>query len=642
MSVSSTSSASSSNRLTGLATGMDTDTLVKGLMKAEMSKINKLYQKKELAQWKQEAYRELTNELRTLKDEYFNVLKPGSNILSQNNYKKFMSSSSDSSVVTSAIIDSSIATAGVHSIKIDALASAGTASSRALSSPLVGTTNIDTADIQSFSGKKLKVTLDGVTKEITMKDFLVTEGSSDLKADLKAKIDIAFGEISPGVSKINVDVDGDGHLTFAAATGFTKITLTDASADNGLDILGYTSGKSNRISTTATLATIEQNTDSLLTLTGDKLNVTINDRDYEFDSTDTLSQMISTINSDSSGTVSARYDERQDKIILTSKVLGKGENITVDDTTGGFFETFTKTEGTDSKIYLDGSLDPIYSNSNNVSVNGISYSLMKLTGGDTESVTVSKDTDATYNIIKNFFDKYNTFIDKTNAKLSEKYDRNYQPLTQEQKDVMSDDDIKIWESKAKTGLLKNDPTLLSLVSDLRRAFSDPITGITGNTFDIGITTGGYYDKGKVTINEITLKDAISNNPDKVINYMAKTSTTQPTYLRSLTADGYSDRYDEEGLVNRFSDIIENNISTTSNTSGRKGYLIWQAGIQNDSSEYKNEIYNQIIEYDKSISAQNTKVSDKEAYYYKKFAAMEQAISKMNNQSSWISQQMGGG
>jgi flagellar hook-associated protein 2 len=87
-------------RLTGMASGLDTDTIISSLMKIERAPLDKVMQKKQLAEWKRDDYREITNLLRGLKDEFFDVLKPSSYMLSQNSYKKFSVSSTDSTVVT--------------------------------------------------------------------------------------------------------------------------------------------------------------------------------------------------------------------------------------------------------------------------------------------------------------------------------------------------------------------------------------------------------------------------------------------------------------------------------------------------------------------------------------------------------------
>jgi flagellar hook-associated protein 2 len=101
-------SVSNKTRVTGLASGLDTEKLVSDLMKAERIPINKLSEKKQVTEWQRDAYREITSGIKALKDEYLDVIKPESYMLSQNLYKKFDVNSSDASKVTGKVVDASL------------------------------------------------------------------------------------------------------------------------------------------------------------------------------------------------------------------------------------------------------------------------------------------------------------------------------------------------------------------------------------------------------------------------------------------------------------------------------------------------------------------------------------------------------
>jgi flagellar hook-associated protein 2 len=75
------------------------------------------------------------------------------------------------------------------------------------------------------------------------------------------------------------------------------------------------------------------------------------------------------------------------------------------------------------------------------------------------------------------------------------------------------------------------------------------------------------------------------------------------------------------------------------SNGLKGMLLEKAGIQEDTSEFTNIMYDQIKAYTKSIDRLTNILTDKEDSYYKKFSALETAINRMNSQSSWLSSQM---
>ncbi|MCR4435052.1 MAG: flagellar filament capping protein FliD [Clostridiales bacterium] len=851
-------------RIGGLATGLNTDELVSSLMKAERIPLDKIYQKKQLAEWKRDAYREITNSLVGFKNDYFNLLKSSSNMLSRSTYKKFSISVIDSALATTSTTVSatanSDATPGTHTITVNKMASADTAESTVSfsSAPVTGTVDLsgknfrisldggttyydiqfgagktytsvqdmakdlqelidansnlkgkvaasygssnnlvisgigsttsltlaagaddalaavgiilagglpsetrtyqgvtadlksagDITDVAALNGKKFNLTLDGVTKEIT----IGTNADMDaLVTDLNNKIGAAFGN-----NKIIVSKTGDNlkQLKFDTVenSGVNKITLSSGtSPDDGLSLMGFSSGDSNRLSTGMTLeklankfavplnfvggtnavtssdaitntswkgktfnltvdgqtraitfttdptsdslastlqnlidgqfgagaVTVSMGADNKLTFTkgtagyfsfssstsndaladlkietgtttSGQLKFNINGKDFSFSATQTLANMMSAINSDSTAKVRMSYDESADKFRIVSNQLGVGDNIKITEnplTGGNFFDgasgistvNTVTSRGVDASVIVDG--QQMTRSSNTFTVNGISYTLLNERPGVQQSVSISLDVDGIYNNIKNFVDKYNEIIDKINTKLSEKYDRDYPPLTSEQKDAMSDDDIKKWEEKAKTGLLSNDSILDKIVTDMRRALSDPISGESTVLFGIGITTGSYLDKGKLEIDETKLKAAIQNNPDGVANLFSKQSSTFPTYSRSASASQRATRYSEEGLMQRISDILEDNISTYRDNNGNKGVLLEKAGLVGDASEFDNLLYDEINQYTEKANDLTERLAEKEENYYKKFTNLEVFINQMNQQSSWLSSQL---
>ncbi len=639
--------AYSSNRLrlTGLGgSGLDTDTIVKQLMSVEKMPLDKLYQKRQLAEWKRDDYRSITNLLRGLKDDFFNVLKPSTNMLSQSSYKKYVGTSSDDKIVT--VTGNSESVAGSHKISVIKLATAGKAeSSGGVTDPLQGNAISD----YNLSGKKLLITLDGVTREITLDNYSFTEGDpaesdivSKASTGLQALIDNAFG-----AGKINVSYDGDTQkINFESAGGASKITLQGGDA---LDKLGFSAGASNRLNIYQSLDTLKSAFASDLTFNAEgKLKFKINSVEFTFDKSVSLSSMMNTINSDADAKVNIKYDETTDQFVITSKQLGYGDNIIIDAAQeGSFFGTggasgintgsATTSHGSDAVVKIDE--QTLTRSSNSFTVNGVTYNLLKAhTDPATQSETVSLalDTEGIYNNIKSFVDKYNDIISTINSKLGEKYDRDYQPLTDEQKADMEAEDIKKWEEQAKTGLMRNDGLLQDIVYSMRKALTDSIDGIAKSLPAIGITTGAYTEQGKLKIDEAKLKAAISNDPEAVADLFSKKSSID--YSDSLTTEQRSQRYKEEGLANRLSDILEDNIRTI----GGKGKLLQKAGIAGDRTEFENLIYDEIDDYDKDIASLLDRLTDKEERYYAKFTAMESAISRMNAQSSWLASQFNSG
>lgn len=632
----------SSFRVTGLATGFDTENIIKDLMKAERIPYGKLAQKKQLAEWRQESYRDITNLLRGVKDEFFNVLKPQSYMLSEKAFSEYIANSTNSEYVRA---DAAVgASLGSHTVKVLQIATADKAESftgtdAGLTKELTGTpTNY------LLFGKKFSMTLDGVKKEVELKDY---SSLNEVVTDLQGKLDVAFGS-----GKISVS-NNSGKLMFEAtpASGTTSITLHKGlSLDDGLEALGFQNLDTNRISTNFSLEELSSKLSVPLTFTDDTLEFSINDTKFSFSKEKSLSDVISEINNSSTAKVNIMYDQVSDKISITSKSLGAGDNLRVSETKGNFFTAIgidvtdpvsVTNQGVDAKAEIDGQL--VTRSANTFSVNDISYTLYKKhdINNIDDTITVQQDSDKVFDNIKTLIEKYNSVIDTIDSKVSEKYDRSYAPLTEDKKEVMSEDDIKVWEKKAKVGLLSKDSLLSKVTERMRRALNDTVEGLGADLASIGITSRSYLDKGKLYINEAKLKESIKNDPDSVKSLFTKKSTTVPSYKRDLSEEERTKRYNEEGLVFRLFDIIEDNISTYRDKDGKKGLLLEKAGIEGDASDAKNSIYDEISQVDKRMLEMNRKLYNKEESYYKKYANLEKYISQMNQQSSWLMSQLGG-
>jgi len=181
---------------------------------------------------------------------------------------------------------------------------------------------------------------------------------------------------------------------------------------------------------------------------------------------------------------------------------------------------------------------------------------------------------------------------KINSVLTEERYRDYLPLTDDQKKAMSEDDIKLWEQKAKSGLLRSDSILENIVTNLRRALYDKVEGCSLSLYQIGITTGSYQDKGKLVIDEEKLRAALTDNYDAVVQLF--TQGSQYTYSEALNdPNKRAVRYKEAGIAQRIYDILQDNIRITRNANGKKGILLEKAGIAGDLTEYDNLIVNEI-------------------------------------------------
>jgi flagellar hook-associated protein 2 len=621
-------------RISGLASGLDTEQMVRDLMRVERIPLTRLEQQKQLAQWRQEAYREFINTLRTFREKFFDIAKRSTYLLSDNTFKVFKAASTGEDYVTAS--GTSTAEAGSHTVKVLQLATADKAvSSAPVSKPITG----DVADF-NLAGKSILVSLDGVMREIELADY---DDLEDLIGDpnngIQKLINDAFGE-----GKITVD-ESSGKLLLSTEGGASKLQLFYGTKGmEGLDSLGISNGASNRISMNATLIALkDQLSEGLVFDENGNVSFTINNASFTFSQNDTLSGIMTAINNSTEANVTIKYDEVTDTFTMTAKQTGAGDNLRVSDTSGSFLSaigiTGVTSEGVDAIAVID---DEIVTRSTNTFVvNGIEYTLRKVhdANSDGETITLEQDIDAVVDVIKTFVEEYNKLVDMFSSKLSEEYDREYLPLTKEQKEAMSDREVELWEKRAKTGLLRNDPILRKIQSDMRMALIEPIEGVGINLSSIGITSKSYHDKGKLYIDEDKLRQAIINRPDEVKNLFKQQSESVPHYTRTLTAEERSVRYKEQGLFYRLSDIIEDNISTLRDSSGRKGILIEKAGIQGDITEFNSNLAREIKTYDEKIDELNRKLYIKEANYYKQFAELEKYMNRMNAQMDWLYSQL---
>lgn len=69
-------SSVNSVRIPGLATGMDTDQMIKDMLTGEQSKVDKVEQKKQISKWQQESYRDIIKNVKGFYDKYFSATSP--------------------------------------------------------------------------------------------------------------------------------------------------------------------------------------------------------------------------------------------------------------------------------------------------------------------------------------------------------------------------------------------------------------------------------------------------------------------------------------------------------------------------------------------------------------------------------------
>jgi|LGOV01.1.fsa_nt_gb flagellar hook-associated protein 2 len=627
-------------RITGIASGMDTENMIKDLMKAESVKKDKIEKEKMYEEWRKEEYQNISKMLREFSTNNFDVLSPTTNFRSPTMFAQFTSSILSGGVESSAVTvtGSSNITNLNHTINsITTLASNDLyESTLKLKDTMIGTTVIDATSVGTINDSitagndTFALSFDGVSKSITLDggyDILTDDDTARaaLSDDMQAKIDAEFG-----AGKIVVSYDGSNQLNINSVEDGHQMTVIESDVDI-LGNLGFTSGDTDYLKGTTTLV------DAFELAAGIDINLEINGiSDFGITSDDTINEMMDKIN-DSDAGVTMSYSSLSGKIELKSNETGEINKIIFDDTDNFLVNKLQiditgisgYTAGTDAVFSIDGVAT---SRSNNdFTVDGANYSL-KETSATAIEISLSPDTDGLVEKIKGFVDKYNEIIEVINAKLNEKKYYDYKPLNAEEKEAMSDDDIELWEEKAKSGILGSSSELSNIAIALRTLIYEPIEGLNITLKDIGITTSSNYkEHGKLTIDEDTLKSSINNNYGKVVELFTKTSDVEydDTANRST-------RKAEEGIANRIYDILQDNIKNT----GEKGILIKKAGFEGEFSDFDNTIQDAIKGYDDRIDVLIEYLSNKEDYYYSMFARMEAAMSELQSQSDWLASQMG--
>lgn len=273
------------------------------------------------------------------------------------------------------------------------------------------------------------------------------------------------------------------------------------------------------------------------------------------------------------------------------------------------------TAGQNARLTVDGTV--IERNSNTFELDGIT---MELTSeyhdtGTPIRLTTSRDTDKIVDSLKSFVEDYNALVEELNEHLKETANyKKYAPLTDEQKKEMSDKEIELWEEKSKEGLLHNDANITSFLGDMRMVLYSSVEGAGLSLYDIGIeTSDNWRDNGKLVIDEDVLKSMAATNPDAICKL-------------------FTDRDQGLGIG------MQNALKDAANvSSGSPGTMVRYAGTK-DVLTTSNTLYEEMKHISETLSNLNTKYQLEKTRYWNQFNAMEQAISNMNSQSSWLTQQ----
>ncbi|WP_410512603.1 flagellar filament capping protein FliD [Paenibacillus sp. BR2-3] len=403
-----------------------------------------------------------------------------------------------------------------------------------------------------------------------------------------------------------------------------SVTQLAKPASHATKGMGMVDGSGNRLTSNSKLTELQALNGG--TPTAGEYKLTLNGTEIKFSENISIAEVVSKINMTSAAKVTAKFDELTGKLTISSNIFSSGGTVTLgaDNSLLTLFGSAGATDFTpyqSSEVYINGTApaNKLTFSSNNFSINGVQINLLSTTtapvtppalpdpsSGTPVTINTQSDPAKALETIKNFIQDYNDLLNTLNSKITEEKYRDFTPLTDEQKKEMKDNDIEQWEIKAKSGMLKNDEILKSTISSMRSI----ITNQLGDLSSIGITTGKYFENGKLYIDEVKLKAALQNNPQNVTTILQGSTST-------------------DGVFDRLSDGINTALDKISTKAGTSKYST------DLNSTYKSEsiIGKRLTDYNTRISVFQNRLNDMESNYYKQFTAMETAINKYNSQSS---------
>ncbi|GGM35396.1 flagellar hook-associated protein 2 [Paraliobacillus quinghaiensis] len=517
-------SVDTSSRITGLASGIDTDSMVKELMAAERMPLDKMEQDVSWTEWKRDSYRDM-NKL------FYDLDQQTLDMKLQKTYQSKTTASTNESAVT--------ATATANATN---------------SSYQIG--------VEDLATTAINVSKNGI--------------SGDANFD-------QYGKLSDQVfSGDNITADGSFDISYYNEDG-TKITKNitykaDDSLNNVLKKIG--SATDNEIR-----ATYDTQSDKVIierTKTGD------------FNTTDEF--LGAEIGFNGSGA---------SDFLVNTLQLKNGEQQTDG--------TWKKVEsgGTDARFTYNGR--EFTSKDNSYTLNDVTFNFTSKTNGIPATITIDNDVDAAFDKVMKFVESYNTAIETVNEALQEDRYRDFKPLTEAQREGMSENEIEKWEEKSRSGLLKGDSILSSGLSSMRSNWYSTVDNASNfnSITDIGITTSSdYMDKGKLEVDEDELKAALRTDPDSV----------HKLFSNDVQGAG-------RGIINRLEDSIANTIDRVEERAGKPSSTLQQYTLGRRLDDMEDR-----------ISAFEDRLRQTEDRYWSQFATMEKMIQQMNSQSSYLMQQ----
>lgn len=577
------------NRVYGLSgSGVDVDSMVQKLMTAKRIPYDKMYQQKTRAEWKKAEYNSIYKEISNYRNEVFDF-KLTSNLGKKSVAVTNTGSTSNTTTVLTATAGADAANA-THTIDVKQLAQSASMTS-------TGAIGLATAS-GAEPDQKLSKLLGNITEDLTL---TIADGTMSKDKDGNIIKD-ANGNPVPNVKTIT----------------YTKDELLTGKKNDKGEVIGspktiYDLVSDINKSGMQVQAKYDEKLDRLFLYgnqTGDENQITLGTKDAAGNPSALGSKLLEGLKlADPGATGASSTDQVQERDANGNLVTDSNGDPVMKD-------KFIR--GQDSISVIDGM--EVKDKGNSVTVAGVQYNLQN-TG--TAKVSITTDLNGQVDAVKQFVESYNSMLEKLINKRDEPYYKDYEPLTDEQKKSMSEDQIKQWEAKAKSGMLRNDSNIKSLIRNMRDSVADSISGLNGeltSASNLGLGTKNYEEGGKLYLDEEKLKKALEADPNVLNKIFSTTGADNTTSM-------------DDGIAVRLYD----NLTKTNNN------IFEVAGSPaNSTSDTKSTMAKQITRYQEQMVALSKKLTVWENAYYKKFNAMEQAISQLNSQMGSLMQFASGG
>ena len=656
-------------RLSGLVSGMDTDAMIEELVSAYSTKKDKIYKQRKTLEYKQEAWKELNSKIYG----FYTGTLSNMQLTSQYALKRTTSSNENKATVSA----STSAVNGTQELKIKQLAKTAYLTGAKIETSTGGAVKESTKLSElGIKDSKIKVTVGGEEKTLelkasmTMKELKASINDLGLSASYDEHNGRFFISAKTGGAEADFSLVGDGD---DGAAALKKLGLSVVSNSVINDYKNYVANNN--------AATIEKNakTDYVASLLEEhrkglstRINE-LNDKETtdagltpeEIAERDSLRNEYKSIGESITGgdladmedyatrlSIDLDYSETnetyqsyvktyEDKLAYANDMVEyadlyekskKTEGLTTDEKArldalkGQYGELYNsgavKIDGQDGIIELNGA--EFVSNSNSFQINGLTINAKALTAKD-EIITITTDTDvdAIYDKIKNFFKEYNELMTEISTKYNAASAGEYEPLTEEEQEELSETQLEKWEGILKTAALRRDGTLSTVMSSMKSALIKgyEINGKNYTLSTFGIKTLGYFtaeDNEKANYH-------IDGDPDD-----ESTKANEDKLKAALVSD-------PENTIEFFSTLMKDLYKTLSDKLSKSTSTSSAFKIYNDKT-----MQSQYDSYTKKLKTWEDKIEDYRDKYVKKFSAMETAMAKLQSQTASLSSFFGTG